>query len=145
MKKTDLKSCPDWLLKADTLDEDVEMDYGGIIIWKGGIWEDGTWEDGVWEDGVWEAGIWKDGTWEKGIWKAGYKRIGQCKWRCYYNAVSGYIWIGYMEKTIKDWDLFFESDEVLKTPRDTYEFFKIHQSYLVAKAAMEAEIKYGCY
>ena len=210
MKKTDLKNCPDWLLKADTFEEDVEMDYGNKVIWKGGtwkkgvwedgiweggiwkggVWEDGTWkrgiwrdglwkrgtwrsgtwedgiweggfwrdgiwgdgtweggtwERGIWEDGVWEDGVWGDGIWEEGLWKGGFKYIGQGKWGCYYNSVSGYIRIGCEEKTIKDWDLFFESDEALNTLRDTYEFFKIYQAYLVAKAAMEVEIKYGKY
>ena len=48
-----------------------------------------------------------------------------------------------MDKTIEDWDLFFESDKVIDTPRDTYEFFKIYQSYIIAKAAMEAETNMG--
>ena len=110
--------------------------------WKKGTWEDGYWEDGIWEDGIWEDGIWGDGIWEKGVWKEGYKRIGQCKWECYYNAVSGYIRIGCEENTIEDWDLFFESDEVFDTPRGTSEFFKIYQAYLIAKAAMEIETKF---
>jgi hypothetical protein len=106
-----------------------------------GKWEFGKMGFGKVDFG--KMGFGKVGFGKRGIWEEGYKTVGQGKWQCYYNTVLGYIRIGCMDKTIKDWDLFFESDKVIDTPRDTYEFFKIYQSYLVAKAAMEAETNMG--
>jgi len=36
MKKTELKNCPQWLLDADTLNEDVSFDKYGTLIWHSG-------------------------------------------------------------------------------------------------------------
>ena len=39
----------------------------------------------------------------------------------------------YNVKSIEEWDLFFASDEVYETPRNTEEFRKIENSYKLAK------------
>lgn len=36
MKKTKLKDCPQWLLEASTLNEDVDFDEYGTLVWNGG-------------------------------------------------------------------------------------------------------------
>ena len=36
MKKTELANCPQWLLDADTENEDVDFDMYGILVWSSG-------------------------------------------------------------------------------------------------------------
>jgi len=59
MRKQALPNCPQWLLDAHTIGEDVDYGVYHIIIWKGGTWKDGTWKDGIWTGGIWEGGTWK--------------------------------------------------------------------------------------
>ena len=71
MRIKDLKNAPEWLKKAETKNEDVEITDDGQVIWKSGVWIFGVWENGLWRFGVWEGGIWLGGTWENGMWKSG--------------------------------------------------------------------------
>ena len=82
-----------WLMKADTVDEDVKVSKFGGLIWEDGIWKNGIWEDGIWENGTWENGIWKWGVWEYGIWKSGVWECGVWEdgtWE--YGIWKGGIW-----------------------------------------------------
>jgi len=67
------------------------------------------------------------------------KKIGHCKWSCYYSA--NLIKIGCKIKTLKEWDDWFSSDATFDTKRDTEQFRKIYKSFLMAKAAIEIEAK----
>ena len=96
-----------WLMKADTVNEDVEVSKFWDLIWKsgtwkygfweGGIWKGGVWKDGYWEDGTWKSGIWKDGSWEDGTWESGFWEGGIWKggvWK------DGYMWSNLKQKYI---------------------------------------------
>lgn len=122
-----------WLTKARVLDEDVSIS-DGRVTWENGTWKGGIWEDGIWKDGTWERGIWKDGTW-----KDGYKQIGFCKWPVLWS--KDLVKIGCKDKTYKEWDLWFDSENTFETPRNTEEFRLIHNSYLAARAVRV--IEYG--
>ena len=60
MKKTELTKEQQekfkWLMKAETIDEDVEI-VNGVLTWKDGVWENGIWRDGVFKGGYWRNGI----------------------------------------------------------------------------------------
>ena len=68
-----------WLMNADTINEDVEINEYGTLIWK-----DGTWEDGFWGGGIWKGGIWKGGYWEgRSMWSNLKQRYVEVKWDGY--------------------------------------------------------------
>ena len=46
MRKTELPNCPQWLLDADTENEDVDFDTWGILIWKSGNFLGGDFRGG---------------------------------------------------------------------------------------------------
>jgi hypothetical protein len=94
MQKIELEHCPEWLLKAVTINEDVALIDGEVVwksgtwesgTWKGGTWESGTWMNGTWMNGTWMKGIWEDGTWQNGTWQNGTWKGGTWKigaWKC---------------------------------------------------------------
>ena len=106
--------------------------------WYSGVWYSGIWRGGDWRGGFWHDGVWHDGVWQRGTWHDGYKKVGFCKWKVFYCKDS--IKIGCYEKTIQEWDLWFAGSEVYKTPRDTDEFKRIYESYLLAKFAIENKL-----
>jgi len=55
-----------------------------------------------------------------------------CKWN--HSIINNKIQIGCKEKTIEGWDLFFGSDEVFETKRNTEEFKQIQAVYEAYKA-----------
>ena len=55
-----------------------------------------------------------------------------CKWT--FSILGDKIQIGCEKRTIKEWDLFFASKEVLSTPRGTDDFKQIEAVYLACKA-----------
>ena len=55
-----------------------------------------------------------------------------CKWPI--GITDGLIHIGCKKQTIEQWDVFFASNEVYETPRDTDDFKHIEASYLAYKA-----------
>jgi hypothetical protein len=55
-----------------------------------------------------------------------------CKWE--FSILGDKIQIGCEKRTIKEWDLFFKSKEVLSTERDTQDFKQIEAVYLACKA-----------
>jgi len=55
-----------------------------------------------------------------------------CKWS--HGIKGGKIKIGCKEKTIEEWDLFFNSDGVIETERNTQDFKQIQAVYLSYKA-----------
>ncbi len=55
-----------------------------------------------------------------------------CKWN--HSIINNKIQIGCKEKTIEEWDLFFGSDEVFETQRNTEEFKQIQAVYESYKA-----------
>jgi hypothetical protein len=70
MKISELENAPEWLKRAEVINEDVVMD-GEHVVWLNGEWIDGIWEGGTWEDGIWYNGTWLDGVWYKGEWHGG--------------------------------------------------------------------------
>lgn len=112
--------------------------YFNLGVWHDGDWYDGIWENGIWYDGVWHNGIWQQGLWKGGKWLNGYKLIGFSKWRIYYNKTKGRIKIGCLDKTIQDWEKFFNSKKVYII--NTEQFNNIYKSYLLAKEAVKLEL-----
>jgi hypothetical protein len=55
-----------------------------------------------------------------------------CKWS--FSILGDKIQIGCEKRTIKEWDLFFNSEETLSTQRGTDEFKQIEAVYLACKA-----------
>ena len=107
MKKTDLTKEQQkkfkWLMKADTFNEDVEINEYGHLIWYGGLWKNGIWENGTWGSGVWKQGTWKNGIWKNGIWKNGVWEHGIWNNGHWENGIWKYgIWIkGFMWSNLK--------------------------------------------
>jgi len=58
-----------------------------------------------------------------------------CKWG--FSILGDEIQIGCEKRTIKEWDLFFKSKEVLSTERDTQDFKQIEAVYLACKAYLK--------
>lgn len=58
-----------------------------------------------------------------------------CKWGL--SIIDDKIQIGCEERTIKEWDKFFASDEVIETERNTEDFKRIEAVYLAYKAYYE--------
>jgi hypothetical protein len=59
-----------------------------------------------------------------------------CKW--IHGITSGnLIHIGCEKRTIEDWDIFFASDEIISTPRNTPEFKQIEAVYNAYKAYLQ--------
>ena len=56
-----------------------------------------------------------------------------CKWSTH-GIVGGKIRIGCETRSIEDWDIFFASDEIITTPRNTQEFKQIRAVYESYKA-----------
>jgi hypothetical protein len=106
-------------------------------VWEGGTWIDGVWKNGRWEKGIWEKGDWEHGVWKDGIWKDGYVHIGKSKWIVKYSTTNKSISIGCMNKTLSEWERFFNSDETCETERNTVQFENIRKCYLLAKLAIE--------
>ena len=144
MKKTELKNCPEWLVKAKTYTEDVDI-VDGRLIWKNGTWEAGTWEAGTWKGGLWENGFWKagtwiNGTWENGFWENGFWEGGTWKAGIWKNGTweAGTWRDGTWEsREIQQ----YVAVEVFSTRRNTEEFKLIYKSYLFAKSAIELDNK----
>ncbi len=55
-----------------------------------------------------------------------------CKWS--HGITNQLIHIGCETKTIDDWDIFFDSDQIIQTPRNTEEFKQIQAVYLAYRA-----------
>ena len=55
-----------------------------------------------------------------------------CKWS--HGITDGLIHIGCKKGSIEDWDIFFNSNQVIETPRNTEEFKKIQAVYLAYRA-----------
>jgi len=55
-----------------------------------------------------------------------------CKWS--HGITNQLIHIGCEKKTIDDWDIFFDSDQIIQTPRNTEEFKQIQAVYLAYRA-----------
>lgn len=109
-------------------------------IWESGLWQTGIWEYGTWEKGTWEDGTWEDGTWQDGTWEDGYRQIGKCKWGVYYNITKSIIKIGCYEKSVTEWDEWFNSTEEFETNRNSEQFNLIEQAYKLAKLAIENKL-----
>ena len=58
-----------------------------------------------------------------------------CKW--FISIKDNLIVIGCKEKTIQEWDLWFLSDEIYETARNTDEFKRIYANYLAVKIYYE--------
>ena len=56
MKKTELANCPQWLLDADTENEDVDFDMYGILVWSSGNFRGGDFRGGNFLGGDFRGG-----------------------------------------------------------------------------------------
>jgi len=73
--------------------------------------------------------------WHGGEWRGNKSSPIRCKHHIMTDE-NGLITIGCEARTIKEWDEFFASDEVLETPRDTEAFRLIERAYQAARAAV---------
>ena len=55
-----------------------------------------------------------------------------CRWA--HGITDGLVHIGCEKRSVEDWDKFFASDDVIKTPRDTPDFKQIRAVYEAYKA-----------
>jgi len=62
MLKTELANCPQWLLDADTEDEDVYFNQFGILIWRGGNFLGGEFLGGDFRGGNFIGGAFRGGN-----------------------------------------------------------------------------------
>jgi hypothetical protein len=71
MKKTELVNCPQWLLDADTKNEDVDFDSCGILIWRGGNFIGGNFMGGDFRGGYFMGGDFMGGDFMGGDFMGG--------------------------------------------------------------------------
>ena len=71
MKKTELKNCPQWLLDANTTDEDVDFDKYGVLIWRGGEFRGGEFLGGYFLGGEFLGGEFRGGEFRGGEFRGG--------------------------------------------------------------------------
>ena len=55
-----------------------------------------------------------------------------CKWT--HGITDGLIHIGCEKRSIEEWDIFFESEEIIETPRNNDDFIQIQAVYNAYKA-----------
>lgn len=108
-----MPNCPQWLLDANTENENVEISKFGYVVWRSGEWQGGEWRSGEWQGG--DSAI-------KSSCTILLKENGKIKIGCK------------LEKTIEEWDLWFASSEEFYIRRGTKEFAMIHANYLAMKA-----------
>jgi len=136
--------CPRWFKEASISNcAEISFSDGELCwhaghwrgrCWYGGNWYGGHWYGGHWHDGVWYGGHWHGGVFEKGIIDEMDLRIHSlCKWPIFINRKKNTIEIGCEVRYQEEWDRFFESDEVIETPRNTEEFNRIQDGFLLAK------------
>jgi len=143
VKKQELEKCPQWLLDANTNDENVEWGNGpeSWIVWRGGVWQGGVWQGGVWWGGDWQGGDWQGGVWRGGVWQGGDWQGGASSIRSKYTITiqeNGFVSIGCKTKSIPDWIKWFAGKEEFETKRDTVDFQMIHAHFLAVKAYAKA-------
>jgi len=64
-----------------------------------------------------------------------------CKWR--HGITDGKVHIGCEARTVEEWDAFFDSDDVISTPRGTSDFAQIHAVFAAYKAYLATLKTYG--
>ena len=120
MKKTELKDCPQWLLLADTISEDVIIDNTGCLIWLGGEFLGGEFLGGSFLGGEFLGGSF--GIINK--WSFSFISNGKMK-------------IGCKLESLEFWDKWFEGNEEFETKRGTAEFGKIKAQYILCKSYLQ--------
>ncbi len=122
MKKHELENCPQWLLDADTLNEDVRWHSSDntILVWEGGYFRGGEFLGGYFLGGEFLGGEFLGFTPSK-------------KWTVKVFK-NGEIGIGCKTKTIKAWDRWFEGDEEFSSPRNSEDFKYIKSHWELCKA-----------
>ncbi len=151
--KTEWPNCPQWLLDADTENEQVHVDEVGYVtrkggtwhtgLWKNGTWKNGTWKAGTWVNGTWCNGIWKNGTWENGTWYNGTWKKGVTGLRSKYSprvTESGSVEVGCQEKTPAEWREWLDGTEEYGTPRGT-EAFAYLRAHILATCLYAEELE----
>jgi len=61
-----------------------------------------------------------------------FKAPMYCKWT--HGITDGLIHIGCEKRSIEEWDIFFESEEIIETPRNNDDFIQIQAVYNAYKA-----------
>ena len=77
MRKTELKNCPKWLHDAETVNEDVDFDRYGILIWRGGYFLGGEFRGGEFRGGEFLGGEFLGGKFLGGKFLGGKFRGGE--------------------------------------------------------------------
>ncbi len=74
MKKHELENCPQWLLDADTLNEDVRWHSSDntILVWEGGYFRGGEFLGGYFRGGEFLGGEFRGGYFRGGEFRGGY-------------------------------------------------------------------------
>jgi hypothetical protein len=112
---------------------------GGYFL--GGEFRGGYFLGGEFRGGEFRGGEFRGGYFLGGEFLGGYFRGGVmmplCKW-VYGFTHDGKIKIGCKEKTLEDWEAWFDSDKTYSTPRGTEEFKKIRACFEAAKAYLKS-------
>ena len=77
MRKNELVGCPQWLLDADTLGEDVAFNSEGVLIWSKGQFRGGQFRGGDFLSGQFRGGQFLGGQFRGGEFLGGQFRGGQ--------------------------------------------------------------------
>ena len=77
MKISELKNAPEWLVKADTKNADVEINTWGEVIWNGGEFRGGEFRGGYFLGGEFRGGQFRGGQFRGGQFRGGQFRGGQ--------------------------------------------------------------------
>ena len=144
MKKTELKNCPQWLLDAETVNEDVDFDRYGILIWRGGYFLGGEFRGGEFRGGEFLGGKFRGGEFRGGyflgeaITKAPIFIFNIGKWSA--SITSKMMAIGCQHHSHEDWRNFTD-DQISDMAYGAMEFWQKNKDFLLMICASEVSNK----
>ena len=130
MRKTELTNCTQWLLDADTANEDVVID-DGIVIWRGGDFRGGDFRGGDFRGGDFLGGNFLGGNfWGEKITSAPLSIFG-LRWPITIGGTQMHI--GCERHKLDEWTE-FDDATITKMDRGALKFWRTHKDILLALA-----------
>jgi hypothetical protein len=142
MKKTELVNCPQWLLDADTKNEDVDFDSCGILIWRGGNFIGGNFMGGDFRGGYFMGGDFIGGNFMGGdfigerITRSPISIYG-LKWHVIITPKK--MKIGCQDHTHKTWKEFTEF-QISTMAAGASEFLRINKDFVLSICDRESKL-----
>ena len=144
MRKNELVGCPQWLLDADTLGEDVAFNAEGVLIWSKGQFRGGQFLGGQFQGGQFQGGEFRGGQFRGGQFLGGEFLGGQFfgealtsnpitlvgfRWSIYGTPTC--LHIGCQHHTHEVWESFSEGD-IAEMAVGALEFWRKNRQFLLS-------------